>query len=43
MEQVPEIPLVVSDKVQGLQKTKDAVTFLTKLGCYADVQRVSRN
>lgn len=34
------IPLVVDDKLDNVEKTKDAVAFLKKIGVYADVARV---
>lgn len=40
IDQVPEIPLVVSDKVQELTKTKQAVIFLRRLRAWADIQKV---
>jgi len=38
---ISEVPLVVSDEAKGIAKTKDAVALLTKLGAYADVERVA--
>lgn len=38
---VSELPLVVSDKVQELTKTKQAVIFLRRMKIWADVQKVS--
>lgn len=40
IDQVPEIPLVVSDKVQELSKTKEAVIFLRRLKAWGDIQKV---
>merc|ERR1712235_226843 len=37
---IPEVPLVVSDKVQSFQKTKDAVVFLRRNKAWADVAKV---
>jgi len=37
---IPEVPLVVSDKVQSFQKTKDAVVFLRRIRAWADIQKV---
>lgn len=37
---VSEFPLVVSDEVQKLQKTKQAVVFLRRLKVWADIQKV---
>lgn len=38
---VPEMPLVVSDKVQEYNKTKQAVVLLRRLRAWSDVQKVS--
>lgn len=40
---VSEIPFVVEDSLCKLTKTKEAVAFLQKNGCYADVERVSES
>jgi len=40
IEQVPEIPLIVSDKVQELKKTKEAVGVLRKLKAWPDIEKV---
>eukprot|EP00088_Acartia_fossae_P008979 TRINITY_DN1432_c0_g3_i1.p1 TRINITY_DN1432_c0_g3~~TRINITY_DN1432_c0_g3_i1.p1 ORF type:complete len:384 (-),score=126.76 TRINITY_DN1432_c0_g3_i1:91-1242(-) len=37
---INEVPLVVSDKVQGFQKTKEAVTFLRRNKAWQDVVKV---
>jgi len=37
---IPNLPLVVDDKVEGIEKTKDIVAFLKKFGAYEDVERV---
>jgi len=37
---VSEFPLVVSDDVQKLQKTKQAVVFLRRMKVWADIQKV---
>lgn len=39
---VPEIPLVLSDDVQAIKKTKDAMAVLASASALADVQRVAR-
>jgi large subunit ribosomal protein L4e len=39
-EQIPEIPLVVEDRIESYERTKDAVQFLQRFGCYEDVQKV---
>lgn len=41
--EVPEFPLVVSDKVQELSKTKQAVEFLKKVNAWKDVERVYKS
>jgi large subunit ribosomal protein L4e len=38
--EVAELPLVVSDGAESLQKTKQAVDMLKKLGCEEELQRV---
>lgn len=40
IEQVPEIPLIVSDKIQELKKTKEAVGVLRKLKAWPDIEKV---
>ena len=39
IEQVPEVPLVVSNGVESLTKTKAAVSLLKNLHAYDDVQK----
>ena len=39
IEQVPEVPLVVSNGAESLTKTKAAVALLKKLNAYDDVQK----
>merc|ERR1712018_1014788 len=43
IENVPEIPLVVSDKVQGFKKTKEAVGLLKRLKAYDDIKKVMKS
>ena len=40
IESVPEIPLVLSDNVQNLKKTKEAVAVLRKVGAWSDILKV---
>lgn len=40
IEGIPEVPLVVSDKVEEFKKTKEAVTLLRKAGAWADIDKV---
>jgi len=41
IEEIPEIPLVVDDKVEGYKKTKEAVLLLKKLKAWNDVKKVN--
>jgi len=43
IDQIPELPLVVSDKVQELTKTKQAVEFLRRIKAWADIQKVYKS
>ena len=36
---IPEVPFVVSDKVQGFTKTKEAVEFLRRNKAWGDVAK----
>uniref|UniRef100_A0A8C2MM35 Large ribosomal subunit protein uL4 C-terminal domain-containing protein n=1 Tax=Cricetulus griseus TaxID=10029 RepID=A0A8C2MM35_CRIGR len=38
--EVPELPLVVEDKVEGYKKTKEAVQLLKKLKAWNDIKKV---
>jgi len=40
---VPNLPLVVDDKLEGIEKTRDAVAFLKRFGAYEDVERVANS
>merc|ERR1712062_585910 len=40
---ISEVPLVVSDKVQAFQKTKEAVVFLRRNKAWADVAKVYKS
>jgi len=40
IDEVPELPLVVSDAANKIEKTKDAVAMLSGLGCDADLTKV---
>jgi len=39
INEVPEVPLVVDDAVEAVQKTKQAITVLRGLAAYADVEK----
>lgn len=41
IEKIPELPLVVADKVQEIKKTKEAVIFLRRVKAWSDVLKVS--
>jgi len=40
---VPNIPCVVEDKIEGIEKTKDAIAFLKKVGAWEDIVRVAEH
>ena len=40
IDQIPEVPLVVSDKVQSYKKTKEAYIFLNKIKAWSDIEQV---
>lgn len=40
IEDVPQIPLIVTDELEGLKRTKDVEEALVKLGVLSDVYRV---
>ncbi|KAG2470997.1 RL4B protein, partial [Polypterus senegalus] len=40
IEETPEVPLVVEDKVEGYKKTKEAVQLLKKLKAWNDIKKV---
>lgn len=37
VDKVPELPLVVDDKLDSYEKTKDAIAFLKRFGAFDDV------
>lgn len=39
IEKVPEVPLVLDNSVESLQKTKQAIATLKTVGAYADVEK----
>jgi large subunit ribosomal protein L4e len=43
VDKVPELPLVVDDKLDNYEKTKDAIAFLKRFGAYEDVLKVVKN
>merc|ERR1712241_1321417 len=42
IEEIPEVPLVVSDKVQSYTKTKEAYILLKRTKAYNDVDQVCK-
>lgn len=40
IEQTPEVPLVLSDKVQSFNRTRDAVKLLKQLNVWSDIEKV---
>jgi large subunit ribosomal protein L4e len=40
VEQIPELPLILTDKVQEYKKTKEAVLLLKKLKAWTDIEKV---
>lgn len=43
VNEIPELPLVVSDKIQEMTKTKQAVIFLRRIRAWTDIQKVTKN
>lgn len=40
IESVPELPLVISDSVEAIEKTSAAIKVLKQIGAYADAEKV---
>ena len=40
IEEIPEVPLVVSDKIEEYKRTKEAVQLLKKLKAWRDILKV---
>jgi large subunit ribosomal protein L4e len=40
INEIPEVPMVVSDKAQGYKKTVEAAIFLKRIQAWADVEKV---
>merc|ERR1719376_1494349 len=43
IEEIPEVPMVVEDKVESYQKTKEAVTLMRKLKAWSDIEKVYKS
>lgn len=41
IEELPEVPLVVSDKAEELKRTKDAVALLKRIKAWRDIEKVN--
>lgn len=41
VDQCPELPLVVDNNVEAIERTKEAVKFLQHIGAFADVKKVN--
>jgi len=40
IDEIPEVPLVVSDKIQEFKRTKEAAVFLRRLHAWKDIEKV---
>jgi len=40
IDEISEVPLVISDKVESIKKTKEAVTLLKQIKAWSDVEKV---
>jgi len=40
IDEISEVPLVISDKVEAFKKTKEAVTFLKQIKAWSDIEKV---
>jgi len=43
VENIPELPLVIEDKLESIERTKDAIAFLKRFNIYDDVVRVVKS
>merc|ERR1712136_682250 len=43
IEEIPEVPLIVDDKIESIQKTKEAVNILRGLKAWTDVEKVYKS
>lgn len=41
IDEIPEVPLVLSDKIEEIKRTKDAVRVLKKLKAWKDIEKVN--
>lgn len=40
IEEIPEVPLVISDKAEELKRTKEAVALLKRIKAWKDIEKV---
>jgi large subunit ribosomal protein L4e len=40
VNEISEVPLVISEKIEGIKRTKDAVAFLKEIKAWSDVEKV---
>jgi len=40
IDEIPEMPLVIADKVEGFKRTKEAVAFMKDIKAWDDVEKV---
>lgn len=40
VSEIPQLPLVLDNEVNKIQKTKEAVALLERFGCMEDIKRV---
>ena len=43
IEEVPQIPLIVTEELEALENTKEVIEFFEKIGVIKDVQRVKKS
>ncbi len=42
IEEVPQIPLIVTEEIENLEKTKEVIEFFEKIGVIKDIERVKK-
>lgn len=43
VDNVPELPLVIEDRIESIERTKDAIALLKRFNIYDDVVRVVKS
>jgi large subunit ribosomal protein L4e len=41
VEEIPELPLIIDDKLESIEKTRDIIDLLKRFKAYADSEKVS--